>query len=290
VAAPVLVRSPRLAESDLVTNASTMGQGHLYAIAQRASLTAAVTDVLVERGDRRVVRSVAQNVGARFSDSGFGKLVARARDDDTLARHVGMRPDIPRHHFIKLLETASAAVRVKLAAANPGALGAVQDAVADVAESISREVRDASRDHARAKAGAKRRYTTGQLSESNIHAAARAENFEQTLVALSLLGHFPVDLVERALLDDGPDMVLILARAARCSWATAKALLLMQVANRHLSVGDLDRACAGFERLQSDTAMRVVEFYQARRKARNADTPRRRAVEPTGPALAGVAR
>ena len=65
-------------------------------------MSAAVTDVLVERGDLRVVRAVTENDGARFSDAGFGKLVARARIDDTLARDVGMRCDIPRYHFIKL--------------------------------------------------------------------------------------------------------------------------------------------------------------------------------------------
>src|SRR5690606_16588299 len=111
VAAPVLKSSPRLSDEDLVETAKTKSQGHLHAITQRAQLSEAVTDVLVERGDRDVVHSVVKNSGARFSDHGFGKLVARARGDDTLARYVGARRDIPRHHFLKLLESASASVR-----------------------------------------------------------------------------------------------------------------------------------------------------------------------------------
>ncbi len=133
VAGPVLSHSPQLNDNDLIANAATKSQAHLYAIAQRASLSEAVTDVLVDRGDRKVVRSVAQNAGARFSDAGFGKLVARAENDETLAQHVGMRADIPRHHFLKLLEAATAAVRAKLEAANPRAAQAIRELVAEAA-------------------------------------------------------------------------------------------------------------------------------------------------------------
>src|SRR5262245_23557264 len=79
VAAPVLSHSNRLDDADLLATAHSKGQDHLYAITRRKSLSVAVTDALVDRGDHRVVRSVAKNHGARFSDAGFGKLVTRAR-------------------------------------------------------------------------------------------------------------------------------------------------------------------------------------------------------------------
>jgi hypothetical protein len=108
-----------------------------------------VTDVLVERGDRRVVRTVAKNAGARFSDNGFSKLVDRASGDDTLAENLGLRHDIPRDHFLKLLHTASARVRTKLMADSPSAAGAVKTAVAEATASISAEMRDRSREFAK---------------------------------------------------------------------------------------------------------------------------------------------
>src|SRR5262249_50981755 len=52
VAAPVLSASPELSDEDLVENASTKSQEHMLAIAKRIKLSEAVTDVLVERGDR----------------------------------------------------------------------------------------------------------------------------------------------------------------------------------------------------------------------------------------------
>src|SRR6185312_11366521 len=55
VAGPVLAKSEQLSDDDLVENAGTKSQAHLFAISQRLKLSEAVTDVLVERGDRRVV-------------------------------------------------------------------------------------------------------------------------------------------------------------------------------------------------------------------------------------------
>ena len=83
------------------------------------SLAETVTDVLVERGDRDVALSVVQNAGAKFSETGYVRLVKRSEGDDELAQSVGSRPEIPRQHFLKLLTTASKAVRIALEAAHP---------------------------------------------------------------------------------------------------------------------------------------------------------------------------
>ena len=266
VAAPVLTNSPQLSDDDLVANARTKSQGHLLAISQRSSLSEAVTDVLVDRGDTGVVRSVAENSGARFSYNGFGRLVERSQGDEILAETVGARADLPRHHFLKLLESASAVVRSRLVASNPQAAALIRDTVAEISGHISREVRNASPEHAQAKKAAKKRYKIRQPTEGDVHMRAHAQDFEKTVVALALFGRLPIDLVERALLDERPDMVLILAKAAGCSRTTTKAILLMQAAGRGMSDADMEQALASFDRLSTKTAKRVLEFYD-RRKA-----------------------
>jgi len=268
VAEPVLRWSEALDDGALVANASTKSQDHLQAISQRTTLSECVTDVLVERGNHRVVRSTAKNPGARFSDKGFGKLVARARDDEALQLHVGTRNDLPRHHFLKLLETASAAVRYKIAAEFPREADTVSEVVAAVATDINEEFRNSSLEHSKARVRVKRLCMTGQFSEAEIHAFARADNFERTAVALSVFGQFSINLVERALLDENFDAVLVLTRAAGCCWSTTKSILRLSAAGRGLSVMDLDRAAASFDRLQVKTARRAVEFYGSSRKPR----------------------
>ena len=268
VAEPVLVHSPQLGDGDLVENAATKSQQHLYAIAQRLKLSEAVTDILVARGDRRVVRRVARNRGARFSPAGYDGLVLRAADDRKLALTLGRRSDLPRQCFLKLLETASAAVRARLEAANPQAAAAIRDTVDDVATAMQQEVRGASERYDVALRDANRLFNVRPFTESNVHGCAHAQEFERTVIALSKLGRLPVDLVERALIDKGDDMILLLAKAAGCSWTTTKELLLMYIAERNLQPNDLVQACERYKALTQKTARSIVNFYRRRSKLR----------------------
>ena len=271
VAEPVLIYSERLTDDDLVENATTKSQDHLYAIAQRLKLSEKVTDVLVERGDQRVVHKVVKNKGARFSLAGFGKLTTRARYDRKLTLALGERSDLPRQYFLKLLEAASSKVRAKLEASNPELVAAIRDTVDDVATAMQREVRKGSHAHAVAVREAKRRFNVQPITEASVHGPAHAQDFEKTVVALARLGVFPVDLVERALLDEGEDMLLLLAKAAGCSWTTAREMLVMFAANRNLQPDDITVAFERYRKVSQQTARNIVTFYEKRMKLRKAE-------------------
>jgi len=265
VAAPMLSRSTALGDADLIASAGRQSQDHLYAIAQRETISEAVTDILIDRGERRVVHAVAGNEGARISDGGIGKLVQQSGGDVMLALRVGARRDIPRHHFVKLLETASVEVCSKIIAANPALAEFAQGAVTEVIDGINGEVRKACDDHVKARFRIKRLTEWKELKEGDVHSAARAQDFERTVTALSILASCPIEVAERAVLNPNPGAVQVIAKVAGCSWATAKTLLLMQVADRKMSKFDLDRARVNFEELEWRTAKRVLEFYEARR-------------------------
>jgi uncharacterized protein (DUF2336 family) len=266
VAHPVLKQSERLEDPALVASANTKSQRHLFAISQRRSLSEAVTDILVERGDRAVVHSVVTNVGARFSDAGFRLLVNRSAADDDLATIVGMRSDIPRPYFLVLLEKASSTVRARLAAENPEAASAIEGVVDEIAGGLRDDVRNSSPDFARAQLTVERQNRLRRIGEAEIYQYARDRKFEETSIALSLMCDTPIDVVERALLDPGAEIVLILAKVAGLSAATTKAILLLRAADRGMSAKDLDQALTSFNRLQQDTALRVLSFFRTRAK------------------------
>jgi uncharacterized protein (DUF2336 family) len=266
VAGPVLVASPRLSDADLVENATTRSQDHLYAIAQRLKLSEAVTDVLIERGNRRVVRRTARNEGARISLAGYRRVVEFARRDRKLALTVAKRSDIPHQCFLRLLETASAEVRLKLEAINPNAAQAIRRTIAEIAGAKQREARESSPGYIRAARDSRHLFKGHRFSETNVHAPARSQQFEKTAVALSMLGPLPIEIVERALLDKGTDMILILAKAAGCTWTTTKAMLTMHAADRGLSKQGMEDALKSYERLSRETARRLVKFYERRSK------------------------
>src|SRR6202023_1915945 len=136
VAGPVLQESERLETYALVANACTKSQPHLLAISKRRSIEEAVTDVLVTRGNREVVNSVANNAGARFSDFGFLHMIKRAEGDSILGEQLGLRKDIPRHLFQQLIAKASEEVRKRLERERPDMIEQIQSSVTEVAGAL----------------------------------------------------------------------------------------------------------------------------------------------------------
>jgi uncharacterized protein (DUF2336 family) len=264
VAEPVLKYSQQLSDADLAENARVKSQEHLLAIAQRLKLSETVTDVLVDRGDHRVVDKVVKNRGARISLSGYEKLTHKARRDRKLTLALSRRSDLPRQYFLKLLETASASVRAQMEREHPESGAEIAGSIDEVATEMQREVRDASRRHANAERDATRCANVKPFTEANVHAPARKQEFARTAIALSKLCKFPVDAVERALLDKGEDMILVLAKAAGCSWTTTRELLLMHVAERNLQPSDLEKTFDRYKKLSQEVARNVISFHGQR--------------------------
>src|SRR5260370_14356190 len=69
VSGPVLARSGRRAEADLIAIARTKGQAHLEAIAGRTELRETVTAVLVQRGDMTAPPKAPPTTRALFSST-----------------------------------------------------------------------------------------------------------------------------------------------------------------------------------------------------------------------------
>jgi uncharacterized protein (DUF2336 family) len=263
VAGPVLTRSTRLQETELVELARTRGQAHLAAIAGRQGIGEAVTDVLVRRGDTEVMHNVADNPSARLSEGGFSALVKRAEGDGDLAEKVGQRPDIPAHLFRDLLVRATAVVQQRLLqAAKPETRNEIQR----VLEKVSKEYEAAApaRDYTAAQATVMAMHQAGRLGEAELVELAKDKKFEETVAALSLLCGVPIETADRLMAGDRPDPILILCKASGYGWTTVRAIILSRPTVKGTSSAALDSAFANFDKLSPSTAQRVVRFWQVR--------------------------
>ncbi len=63
------------------------------------------------------------------------------------------------------------------------------------------------------------------------------------------------------------DFLLLLARAAGLSWPTTREICLMRRGPTGLPQQEIDAARRSFEKLRSDTAQRVIAFYNERHSA-----------------------
>jgi uncharacterized protein (DUF2336 family) len=276
VAGPVLRYSERLDARALVANARSKSQPHLLAISQRKAISEDVTDVLVVRGNREVVRSVAANDGARFSDFGTLTMIKRSENDSVLFEQLGRRKDIPRHLFQQLIAKASNNAKTKLESERPDAVSQVQTLVADVTGALHSKFGPASKGYFDAKRAVAKEKHYGNLNENKIFEYAQAHKLEEVTVGLSVLCSLPVDVVERALLEKSREEVMILAKALGFFWETTMSLLFLGAPNYRISSQDLDSMKKEFAGLNVETCQSVLRLYQSRKLAAAADSDERR--------------
>jgi uncharacterized protein (DUF2336 family) len=267
IAGPVLRQSGRLDDEFLVATAGSKSQQHLLAISQRSSISDAVTDVLVRRGNQEVATSVAANPGARFSDSGFLHLIRRAEGDSILAEHLGLRADIPRRLFQQLIAKASDDVKKRLEKERSELAIEIQTVVTDVTGALHASFGPASRNYFAAKRTVGAVHLGGHLNEAKIFEYAQAHKFDEALVALSLLCALPVNVVERALVDQNKELALILCKAIDLSWSTTMSLLFLGAPDHRITGRELDDMRTMFARLNAETSKSVLKFYQSRKES-----------------------
>lgn len=260
VSGPVLSKSERLDEATLVEIARTRGQAHLKAISLRRTLSAALTDVLVARGNEDVVQSTVGNPGARFSEESLADLIDRAERDDDLAGCIGLRPDLPRHHYLRLVAKASSSVRRKLAAAHPELAGEVSRAVEEAAQRVRAVARTRQTEMARALV--KSLHEDGRLTELQVATFAEQGKFDETNAALAALAGIAVETAETMMIESRTEGVMILAKAAGMQWSSVRAIIALREKLSGGSQIDMLKLRDTYEALRSSTAQQALRFHR----------------------------
>lgn len=268
VARPVLERSVRLDADALLAIARAKGQDHLTCIAKRAGVPETVSDVLLERGARRVIVTLAGNPGAAYSADGAAILVARAQSDDGLVRALSARGDAFAVRISALVTKARARVQETL-----GETGAGADAemIRSLIERIGDEI---------AQKGDKRTLL-GQFIEPMAQMQARAADtglaeidalgalldgkVAEALCAIAIIQGVPIEFVARAFHASTYAPILVLARASDFSWKTVRHLLRAKI-GRALPEVLLEDARGTYERLGPATARRVLRMTMSKER------------------------
>jgi uncharacterized protein (DUF2336 family) len=236
VAGEVLAHSSRVTTDTLLEVASTKGQDHLLAISGRAHLPEKVTDVIVDRGEVRVIRRLANNTGARFSEAGYSGIVARAGD---------------------LVRRAKDAVRARLLKIAPSAL---QQEIQRVLDDIARE--DVRRKFGIAEQLVKLMKELNELDDAAVFTFAEQKKFDEVIVSLAMLNDAPVEMMARLVEGPRADLILIPCRSAKLNWPTVESILRNRPVMPSISEATLEQAQRDYRRLSIETARRTVRFWQ----------------------------
>jgi uncharacterized protein (DUF2336 family) len=266
VAGSVLTKSSRLSTEVLVEIASTKSQDHLLAISGRADLPEAVTDVIVDRGQRTVIRKLAGNASARFSDAGYSGMVAHADADDELVEILGLRINFPLKFLRDLLRRATDAVRARLMAIAPPRLQEEIKRVLQTIASAAEEEVSPARDFSRAEALVKLLKDRNELDDTAIIKFAETGKFDEVAASLAILNSVPTDMMARLLEGPRSDLILIPCKSAGLGWAAVEPILRHRPLQRPISEQTLKLALSDYGRLSADTALRTVHFWQVHSK------------------------
>jgi uncharacterized protein (DUF2336 family) len=267
VARPILSRSERLTDDDLIAVAIAKGRDHMLAISERPFLREPITDFLVARGDRVVVHAVAGNPGARFTEGSFTTLIDKARADEALQTLLGQRTDIPDAHMRQLVAIAKEAARRRLVEALPQAPPpAVNAAVERSAAQVEVAV-VAGRDYGPALAAVQELSESGLLAEADLRDFAEAGRFEDAVCAIASLVGLSVPTAERLFSTSETDLLLVVGKSQDWVWPTVRALVKLRD-RPEATPARLKRTFETYEQLSRSTAQRVVHFLKVRESAK----------------------
>jgi uncharacterized protein (DUF2336 family) len=263
----------RLDDKTLIENARSKSQAHLMAISTRRTLSGAVTDVLVQRGNDEVIQSTVNNPGAEFTERGFTRLVSRAEGDDNLTTSIGLRPSVPRHLYLKLLAKASDTVRQRLEAANPQQAAVVPNVVKEATRRARSATSTITRDTEIAHALVKSLFEDGRLDETEVASFAAAGKFDEANASIAALANVPVAIAENMMLESQAEGVMILAKVAGLSWSTVRKLIKMRDQLSGAEPTDLSACQNTYERLRPSTAQQVLRFHRMQQNTPGATAP-----------------
>src|SRR5882757_4931113 len=265
----LLANAPRrlvrqLAHEDVIAIANAKSQGHLLAMAERPKLSPDLTDVMVRRGDRDVIRRAAGNAGAAFSTGGYSTLIKRAATDGVLTLTVGQREDLSAGQLKELLASSIDPVRRRLFdAVKPTRQSAIRQAMNEIS-GIAERV-ESRRDFAPAQRTVLALQGAGHLNESVLIGFAKSYKYEESLAALAVMSGIKIATLDQLFAEDRYDPILIVGKMIGLEWATVRALILLRLGlNRVPSPADLEAARANFARLMPSSAERVVGFWKTR--------------------------
>jgi len=268
VARPVLTRSERLTDEDLIAVAIAKGREHMLAICERKVVNEPVTDVLVARGDRSVVHSIVGNPGARFTGTCVIGLVDRCWGDQTLQALLERRSDLPESQTARLIGIAESRARQRLAAEMPASLPAVDMAVEKSAQRL-RAVMTGGLDYTQALDTIGAIEVSRPLDEVDVAGFALADQLEETICALASVTGLPVGTAERLFTSLDSDLLLVVGKGQGWTWETMTALLQLRDPGAALP-HHRRRAMSVYEDLSPETAQRVLNYLKRAEPSRPA--------------------
>jgi uncharacterized protein (DUF2336 family) len=267
VARPLLERGSVLSDADLVAIVQQAGQEHLLAISGRQSVSTALSDALVERGDDRVLVSLVGNQGAELSAQAMDVVVQRSEQVEALRAPLAERKDLAPELMHQMLFWVTGAIRQKLMAR-----GDIDESMLDglLQSAKARFQADLQRPEdglSAAERTVRRAARLNQLNAAFLLGALRGGRREEFLVGFAQLAELDLRTVRRVLAAPGHEALAIACRALDFDANMFSSIALLTHAKGAQNVrsgGEFTQLIDIYRGVPLDAARRAMRFWRIR--------------------------
>ena len=275
VAEPILERSAALSEDDLIKVVQQRTQDHMKAISRRREVTELLTAELVERGDKEVLVTLANNQGARFNGETMTRLVEHSRTITDLQTPLTERYDLPPHLLTQMYFFVSSALKREILKRSD----LLDPALIDEAIEGNRvRILKQAIDEAGAEVGDARKFVEAKINSNQLNETLLKDLIDHkrpTEFLLCFAHYVGVDpsTAQRILSDKSFESLAIACRAAGLERSTfAKFVFGLQrgIEDQQKSLRVLDL----YLKVPQEAAERVMRFWRVRSEAVAAERPK----------------
>ncbi|WP_372706266.1 DUF2336 domain-containing protein [Brevundimonas sp.] len=268
VAGAVLASSPVLTDDDLLGVVRRHGQDHLRAVSTRASVSEAVAEVIVERGDDQTLGTLLRNDGARLSRKASETAVERAKANPALHEATVYRATLPADLLNDMYFVVEARLRRQILEQNARMDPALlESALAAGRARVAADDGALPADYAECRNYVEELKAAGQLTPQMLARFLRSGGQTSFLIALAQLAdidfHTARQIVERRELD----ALAVVCKAADLD----RALFLTNAVVLLNDDGDAMAKAHSYARMYSEltreAALRTIRFWRMRRGA-----------------------
>lgn len=280
VAEPILQRSKVLSDEDLVRVIRQRGQDHMKAITQRTEVPKTVTNELVERGDKEVLVSLAENRGAEFDADTMKKMVEHSRSIEELQTPMANRYDLPPQLLTEMYFFVSSALKREILKRSDMLDPALID---EAVESNRQKILNQAMSEAQSDVSEARKFVEDRIQSNTLNESLLKELIEtrkSTEFLLAFSHHIGIDTStsQRIIADRSWESLAIACRATGFERSTfAKIVFGLQKGedeqNKALRILDL------YLKVPQEAAERVMRFWRVRTDAiTKTDVPEKKSI------------
>lgn len=266
IARPILEHSRLLQDTTLIEIVRARGREHQLAVAIRETVSAALSDALVGRGDLDVVEALLRNPNAELSGKATAYLVAESRRFDRFQEPLLNRADLPPALAHQMFWWVSASLRKKILMEfelSPHDLDPLLETATEIALADTEATRPASRMQTAATLADALRQA-GELTPETLLNMLRKQRIPAFTAGMSTLTGISFTAASRIILDRDIEPFAILCKAASLAEAhfSSMALLLLHArTGARQSVSDLQDVLDVFRNITSDQARITISYW-----------------------------